>query len=391
MTRPRLVHALAASAMGLALLWGSSAASVQASALPAPSTLNPCAAKTLNPCAAKTLNPCAAKTLNPCAAKTLNAAAARTLNPCAAKTLNPCAAKTLNPCAAKTLNPCAAKTLNAAAARTLNPCAAKTLNPCLARKLNPCAAKTLNPCAAKHSSGDGASLLDPRTARHLVTQLEVKPRSMIRTVAAHSNPCNPCAMKRNPCNPCAMKHNPCNPCGAKGNPCNPCGMRNPCNPCGGAARINPCQFKRPTGLSLVRASQKDLVAEGEKLWNDRSLGRSGLACANCHIQNYMQMNPTFGKPYPHYVEMVQQRSGIDEVSADEMVQFCMMAPMASKPLGWHSRELAALTAYVEHIHPGYHPVGGAGANPCNPCGMKHNPCNPCGMKHNPCNPCSKKM
>lgn len=182
-----------------------------------------------------------------------------------------------------------------------------------------------------------------------------------------------------------------NPCAAKTlNPCNPCGMGNPCNPCGGGAHINPCQFKRPSGLSLLTASHTDLLAEGEKLWNDRTLGKSGLACANCHIQSYMQMNPSFGTPFPHAVEMVKQRSGVDEVSADEMVQFCMMAPMASQPLDWHSRELAALTTYVEHLQPGYHAIGGAGANPCNPCSMKHNPCNPCGMKHNPCNPCGMK-
>jgi cytochrome c len=63
-----------------------------------------------------------------------------------------------------------------------------------------------------------------------------------------------------------------------------------------------------------------------------------------------------------------------------MVQFCMIVPMADEPLPWDSTELAALTAYVQSIQPGYHPVGGGGAaNPCNPCGMK-NPCNPCAMK-----------
>ncbi len=45
-------------------------------------------------------------------------------------------------------------------------------------------------------------------------------------------------------------------------------------------------------------------------------------------------------------------------------------------------------------------AGSHGANPCNPCAMKHNPCdakskNPCAMKHNPCdmkdhNPCAMK-
>lgn len=271
--------------------------------------------------AATEINPCAAKTLNPCAAKTLNPCAAKTLNPCAAKTLNPCAAKTLNPCAAKTLNPCAAKTLNPCAARTLNPCRAKTLNPCDAKTLNPCDAKT---GPAGGAAGGGA------------------------------------------------------PDAARANPCNPCGMRNPCNPCGGA-RVDADRFVQPRGTELAAAD----LALGEQLWNDRALGNSGLACGNCHIDKYLQMNPTFKEPYPHYVAMPAQQGGVSQVSAAEMVQFCMLVPMMSDPLPWSSRELASLAAYVESIQAGYQPVAGtAPVNPCNPCGAR-NPCNPCAMK-NPC-------
>ncbi len=161
-----------------------------------------------------------------------------------------------------------------------------------------------------------------------------------------------------------------NPCAAK--TLNPCGAKNPCNPCGGA-RVDAERFKQPAGLKL--AAGKDLVAQGEELWNDRALGKTGLACANCHINNYMQMQSTFAKPYPHYVAMPAQQGGVDEVNAAEMVQFCMLVPMATDPLAWESTELAALAAYVEDIRPGYEPMGGG--NPCNPCGTK-NPCNPCG-------------
>ena len=279
------------------------------------------APKTLNPCAAKTINPCAAKTINPCAAKTLNPCAARTLNPCAAKTLNPCAARTLNPCAAKTLNPCAAKTLNPCAAKTLNPCAARTLNPCRAKTLNPCAAKKLNPCSAKAL-----------------------------------NPCGGGAFAK------VM-----NPCG--GNPCNPCG----------AGKVEASRFKQHRGVKLAGGRHRDLMAQGKELWNDRTLGKSGLACASCHIDNYGQMQPSFGKPYPHYVAMPHQQAGVSKVNAAEMVQFCMLVPMMDEPLDWDSSELAALTHYVESIQSGYHPVSTASANPCNPCSMKkRNPCNPCG-------------
>jgi cytochrome c len=155
--------------------------------------------------------------------------------------------------------------------------------------------------------------------------------------------------------------------------------------------VDASRFKQPKGVKLASASSSDLVAQGEKLWNDRTLGKSGLACANCHIGNYLQMQPSFAQPYPHYVAMPAQQGGVDEVSAAEMVQFCMIVPMADEPLPWDSLELASLAAWVEHIRPDYAPVAGApatqGANPCNPCAGA-NPCNPGSLKRNPCNPCS---
>ena len=310
----------------LLLAVGGLAVALVVSSVPSPTGLGAAALRAVNPCAAKTINPCAARTINPCAARTINPCAAKTLNPCAAKTLNPCAAKTLNPCAAKTLNPCAAKTLNPCAAKTLNPCAAKTLNPCAAKTLNPCAAKTLNPCAAKTLNPCAAKTLNPCTAKTLHP-----------TTAKTLN-----------------------------------------------WAVDPSRFTQPAGVALAEGSQSELIETGRELWDDRTLGRTGLACATCHINNYMQMNPTFAEPYPHYVAMPAQQAGVQEVNAAEMVQFCMLVPMGGDPLDWRSSELAALTAYVESIQGGYQPGGGVGggANPCNPCGAKSNPCAP----KNPCNP-----
>jgi cytochrome c len=179
---------------------------------------------------------------------------------------------------------------------------------------------------------------------------------------------NPCAGK-NPCNPCAAKDakkatnpcNPCNPCAAKkkaANPCNPCGAKkgvNPCNPCGGGAKIDPGRFQQPKGAELASGTSSELVKRGEELWSDAGLGRSGLACASCHVDRYTLMKDGFDAPYPHYVEMPSQRAGVSEVSAAEMVQFCMIVPMADDPLPWDSRELAALTAWVERIQTGFDP------------------------------------
>jgi hypothetical protein len=42
------------------------------------------------------------------------------------------------------------------------------------------------------------------------------------------------------------------------------------------------------------------------------------------------MQPTFAEPYPHRVTMVEQMSGVPQVSAAEMVQFCMLQPMQAE-------------------------------------------------------------
>ena len=258
-------------------------------------------------------------------------------NPCAAE--NPC-----NPCdsrvAQNACNPCAA-------ANPCNPCAAA--NPC-----NPC-----NPCAS-------------------------------------ANPCNPCAAANpcNPCNPCAAA-NPCNPCAAA-NPCNPCAAANPCNPCnpcGAGGKIDSRQVLRPSGTGLhAGLTQLELLVMGEALWNDRSLSTNGLACGVCH-QGGGNFADTFAEPYPHRVKMPHQMAGVDKVAMDEMIQFCMLAPMAAEPLPWDSPELAALTLYgtVEvqrnFIKTAANPCNPcAAANPCNPCAAA-NPCNPCAAS-NPCNPCA---
>jgi len=272
------------------------------------------------------------------------------------------------------LNPESARSLEVAQAGN-NPCAgANPCNPCAGK--NPCAGNPCNPCAGKNP-------------------------------CAGANPCNPCGAGMNPCagnpcNPCAMG-NPCNPCGGM-NPCNPCGGMNPCNPCGGGAMVDPDEFVKPAGMSMGGGDRAALVAQGEELWNDTSLSTNGASCNTCHVAG-AQFQKSFSKPYPHKVAMVNQMSGVKEVDAAEMVQFCMLQPMQAEPLPWGSQELAALTAYTENMQQQYlgNPCslqGSAGGNPCNPCamgnpcnpcaGMGANPCNPCGAGMNPCNPCAMK-
>jgi hypothetical protein len=180
-----------------------------------------------------------------------------------------------------------------------------------------------------------------------------------------------------PASPGPSQANPCNPC-APANPCNPCAGENPCNPCGGPlGRIEPSRFRQPEG-SATPAKSAALVARGQALWSSREVSNGRAACADCHRDDYTMINETFAEPYPHFVQMVELRSGVKQVNAAEMVNFCMMAAMSSEPLAWDSAELAALTAYVENIRPGYtrRTRGAPATNPCNPCGG--NPCNPCG-------------
>lgn len=152
---------------------------------------------------------------------------------------------------------------------------------------------------------------------------------------------------------------------------NPC-ADNPCaaNPCGGGTSVDPALVTQgDRALNPAGNSQAQLVAMGEELWGDASLSSAGsTACSTCHVGTYALMKPTFANAYPHPVGMAKDQAGLDEVTAAEMVQLCMVVPMQTEPLEWNSVELAALTAYVESIQPGFDPA--AGANPCaaNPCG-----------------------
>lgn len=175
-----------------------------------------------------------------------------------------------------------------------------------------------------------------------------------------------------------------NPCAMKGNPCaakNPCVMSNPC--AAKSDRIDSTKVKRPTGTRLAPGDHAALVKEGEMLWNDTRLSTNGLSCNSCHA-DHNSFSASFARPYPHKVGMVKERAGIKgAIHLDEMVQFCMMAPMAAQPFPWDSRELAALTAYTAEMQKTYKP-GATASQPANPCGAMKNPCamrgNPCAMK-----------
>lgn len=103
------------------------------------------------------------------------------------------------------------------------------------------------------------------------------------------------------------------------------------------------------GLQTVRPpGYKPLAGDaklGEKLFHDTKLSSNGMSCATCHANNGAYQ-ASFAQPYPHTVAMARDQLGRKSVHLDEMIQACMLLPMASQPLPWNSKELAALVSYV---------------------------------------------
>lgn len=151
------------------------------------------------------------------------------------------------------------------------------------------------------------------------------------------------------------------------------------NPCAaGKAGIDPQTITRPAGYQPPAGDAK----LGAKLWNDARLSTNGMACNTCHA-DHGAFQASFAKPYPHLVQMAKEQAGVKAVHLDEMIQACMVMPMAAKPLPWDSKELAALVAYTQTVQKSFKPGAKAPANPCSA-----KPANPC--RAAPANPCAKK-
>ncbi len=169
---------------------------------------------------------------------------------------------------------------------------------------------------------------------------------------------------------------PASAAGTAKNPCakNPSATK-PANPCAGKPEIDAAAIRRPSGYKPAKGD----AALGEKLWNDTKLSSNGMSCNTCH-QSHAAFMASFAKPYPHTVAMTKDKAGVKTIHLDEMIQACMVMPMATKPLAWDSKELAALTAYTLSQQKTFKPGAKGAANPCakNPCAMKA--ANPCAKK-----------
>ena len=179
-------------------------------------------------------------------------------------------------------------------------------------------------------------------------------------LAHAANPCSPCS-PRTRSNPSAVKKNPC-------------AARNPCAAAG--TKVDPRLVTRPKGAKLAGGDRAEMLKLGLSLWNDTKLSTNNLSCNTCH-QGGAAFQDTFAKPYPHYVAMAREQGGFKRINLDEMVQFCLVVPMATKPLDWDSRQLAALTAYTAEMQKTFKPAAAGKPNPCapkNPCAPRSNPC-----------------
>lgn len=151
--------------------------------------------------------------------------------------------------------------------------------------------------------------------------------------AESANPCNPCSMQipANPCNPCSMKKQSANPCDMNGHDKGETSMR------------DDGRMVDANGRTMIREHGFDNFQQaadaGRKMWNDATLGTSGVACLSCHA-DHERLNLDKNQSFPHYVAMVG-----DVVTLDQMINYCMLNPMRSKPFEASSKEMTAMAAY----------------------------------------------
>lgn len=115
------------------------------------------------------------------------------------------------------------------------------------------------------------------------------------------------------------------------------------------ATIAAKEVTRPEDTAPFKGERAKLLAVGTERHGDTRLSPAGRSCNTCHLKAD-SYKATFKKPWPHYVASVKRKAGLDTITAEGMVQFCMISAMGTKPLAWDSETLAALTAFVIERH-----------------------------------------
>jgi cytochrome c len=99
------------------------------------------------------------------------------------------------------------------------------------------------------------------------------------------------------------------------------------------------------------------VARGKALFSDPKLGTNGTTCNNCHAMGGAvpaklgdRELPAFDKlgcKYPQYWGGMTDRV----MTLEQVVNYCIIHPLAGKELGCDSQEMADLVAYCASVTP----------------------------------------
>lgn len=98
------------------------------------------------------------------------------------------------------------------------------------------------------------------------------------------------------------------------------------------------------------------IENGKKLFNDTTLGTSGMTCNSCHMEGGTKAGkmgdmsiPPFDNiapKYPKYFMMAKKVTTLDQV-----VNFCIVNPLKGEALAWDDPKLTDLTAYCASVKP----------------------------------------
>lgn len=101
--------------------------------------------------------------------------------------------------------------------------------------------------------------------------------------------------------------------------------------------MTPVKNKKSPGYrSFIQAS-----AEGNRLWNDATLGTTGFTCLSggCH-GDFENLSFDKNQLFPHYIETAHRVATLTQ-----MINYCLVNPMAGQPLPADSDKMTAMAAF----------------------------------------------
>ena len=91
---------------------------------------------------------------------------------------------------------------------------------------------------------------------------------------------------------------------------------------------------------LIQKEKKEIaavIAKGDALWHDRTIGTNGMACNMCH--------PDAAVTHPETFPKFKSQMG-SVVTAQQFINWCVIVPLQGKGFTLGSPELVALEAYM---------------------------------------------